>query len=181
MHKKNERIVEILKELSDIHSPTGYTRNAMKHIEDLLTKANIKCHYSNKGALIASNHPAPTIVAAAHVDTLGLMVKQIKSDGTLAFTKLGGPMLQAFEGNTVRIICENQQIYSGSLILNNPAVHVNKTASEDPRNEDTMHVRIDAEVHNKKETEELGIQVGDFIAFDSGFEYTDSGFVKSHF
>jgi len=44
-----------------------------------------------------------------------------------------------------------------------------------------MHIRLDAEVNSAEDTCRLGIQVGDFIAFDAGFEYTDTGFVKSHF
>ncbi len=174
------RIIEILHSLLDIYSPTGYTHDVLKFIEKLLTKNGIKCHYTNKGALIACNYENPTIAVAAHVDTLGLMVRDINRDGTLCFTKVGGPMLQAFEGNSVKIFSD-KKIYSGSLILNNPAVHVNKKAEQDPRTEENMHIRVDAEVFNLEDTKKLGIQPGDFIAFENGFEYTDTGFIKSHF
>ncbi len=176
-----ENIVRVLRELSEIYSPTGFTAKALEYIAGLATSAGINHYYTNKGALIVGNHAQPEIAVAGHVDTLGLMVKEIKSDGNLAFAKLGGPVLQAFEGRTVRIFTENGGIVSGSLILNNPAAHVNNKASEAARTEQTMHVRLDAEVKNAKDTEKLGIQVGDFIAFDAGFEYTDTGFIKSHF
>lgn len=180
MTAKNERIVKILNELLNIYSPTGYTQDALKYIEKLLTKNGIKCHYTNKGALIACNHKNPIKAAAAHVDTLGLMVRDIKPDGTLGFTKLGGPMLQAFEGNSVKIF-SGKKVYSGSLILNNPAVHVNNNAANEPRTEENMHIRVDAEVFKAEDTKKLGIEPGDFVAFESGFEYTDTGFIKSHF
>ncbi len=174
-------IVRILRELSDIHSPSGMTADVLAHIEKIARKAGIGCHYTNKGALIVGNHPKPQIAIAGHVDTLGLMVKELKGDGTLGFTKIGGPILQAFEGKTVRIFTQTGRIYSGSLILNNPAAHVNSKASEIARSDTTMHIRLDAEVSDSQQLKKLGIEVGDFIAFDSGFEYTDTGFVKSHF
>ncbi len=181
LRKKSTQIVSILKELSDIHSPTGYTANVLAHIEKLAGKAGLKSHYSNKGALIVGNHPTPLLAVAGHIDTLGLMVKEIRADGQLNFTKLGGPILSAFEGRTVRIFTSTGQIFSGSLILNNPAAHVNNRASEEIRTDLNMHIRLDAEVTCGKDTEKLGIQVGDFIAFDAGFEYTNTGFIKSHF
>ena len=177
---KEPQIIKILHSLLDIYSPTGFTHEILKHIENLLKKNGIKCHYTNKGALIACNHKKPEIAVAAHIDTLGLMVRDINKDGTLCFTKLGGPMLQAFEGNSLKIFSETRT-YSGSLILNNPATHVNNKAEQEIRTEENMHIRVDAEVYKAEETKALGIQPGDFIAFESGYEYTDTGFVKSHF
>ena len=180
MNKKTPRIINILKDLLSIYSPTGYTQDVLKYIETLLKKNGIKCRYTNKGALIACNHKKPTMASAAHIDTLGLMVRDINPDGTLSITKLGGPMLPAFEGNSVKIFSD-KRTYTGSLILNNPATHVNKNAESTVRTEENMHIRIDAEVFTKDDTKKIGIQPGDFVAFESGFEYTDTGFVKSHF
>jgi putative aminopeptidase FrvX len=174
-------VVTILQELSAIYSPSGMTKEALEYIEQLAKRSGIKTSYTNKGALLVGNHKKPEIAVAGHVDTLGLIVKDIKSDGNLAFSKIGGPILPAFEGKTARIFTDSGTIYTGSLVLNNPAAHVNKKASEIVRNENSMHIRLDAEVKNAKETRKLGIEIGDFIAFDPGFEYTETGFIKSHF
>ncbi len=37
------------------------------------------------------------------MDTLGLMVRSIKSDGTLAFTNVGGPIIPTLDGEYCRI------------------------------------------------------------------------------
>jgi putative aminopeptidase FrvX len=177
----DERIVEILGALSAIHSPTGFTASVLEYLAGVFKKAGIKYHFTNKGALVAGNHSEPQIAVAGHIDTLGLMVREIRSDGNLNFTRLGGPVLQAFEGKTVRVFTSQGKIISGTLILNNPAAHVNNKASETARTDQTMHVRLDAEVSKAADTEKLGIKIGDFIAFDSGFETTETGFVKSHF
>ena len=178
---KKERIVTILEKLSSIYSPTGMTKNALREIEKIAKKAKIDAYYTNKGALIVGSHKNPVLVISGHVDTLGLMVTEIKENGNLRFTNLGGPVLASFEGEYVKIYTESGKIYSGSLILDNPSSHVNRKAQTEERKLSTMHIRLDAEVHNAKDTEKLGIAVGDFIAFDSGFEFTDTGFIKSHF
>ncbi len=178
---KTPELVSVLRDLSLIYSPSGMTEAALRFIEKLAIKSGLKTRYTRKGALLVGNHPEPAVAIAGHVDTLGLMVKEIKGNGTLGFTKIGGPLLQAFEGHTVRVFAQNGKIFSGSLILDNPAVHVNRKAEESPRNDSTMHIRLDAEVTSQQQTQKLGIAIGDFIAFDSGFEYTDTGFVKSHF
>ncbi|GAB6135505.1 M42 family metallopeptidase [Thermococcus prieurii] len=175
-----ERVVEILREILEIPSPTGYTKEVLTHIERKLDEAGIKTRYTNKGALLAYNHPEPELVIAGHVDTLGAMVRGILSDGHLSFTRVGGLLLPTFEGEYCTIITRSGKRYRGTLLLKNPSVHVNKDASKKERKEENMYIRLDAEVEKKEDTEKLGIRPGDFIAFDPKFEYVN-GFVKAHF
>ncbi|ASJ12417.1 M42 family metallopeptidase [Thermococcus thioreducens] len=175
-----ERVVEILKEILEIPSPTGYTREVMAYISQLLNESGIKTFYTNKGALIAGNHPEPELVIAAHVDTLGAMVRGILPDGHLSFTRIGGLHLPAFEGEYCTIITRSGKRYRGTLLLKNPSVHVNKEAGKKERKEENMYIRLDELVEKKEDTEKLGIRPGDFIAFDPKFEYVN-GFVKAHF
>ncbi|ASI98830.1 M42 family metallopeptidase [Thermococcus celer] len=175
-----ERVIEILREILEIPSPTGYTREVMEHIEGKLNEAGIKTRYTNKGALIAHNHPEPELVIAAHVDTLGAMVKGILPDGHLSFTRVGGLNLPAFEGEYCTVITRSGRRYRGTLLLKNPSVHVNKDAGKKERKEENMYIRLDEPVEKREDTEKLGIRPGDFIAFDPKFEYVN-GFVKAHF
>ena len=46
---------------------------------------------------------------------------------------------------------------------------------------ENMHVRIDEVVKNKEDVQALGIQNGDYIAYDPKTEITESGFIKSRF
>ncbi|WP_297468705.1 M42 family metallopeptidase [Thermococcus sp.] len=175
-----ERVVEILREILGIPSPTGYTREVLAHIEKRLNEAGIKTYYTNKGALIAGNHPEPELVIAGHVDTLGAMVKGILPDGHLSFTKIGGLLLPTFEGEYCTIITRSGKKFRGTLLLKNPSVHVNGEAGKKERKEENMYIRLDELVEKKEDTEKLGIRPGDFIAFDPKFEYVN-GFVKAHF
>ncbi|RLF82951.1 glucanase [Thermococci archaeon] len=175
-----ERVVEILREILEVPSPTGYTKDVLTHIERMLNEAGIKTYYTNKGALIATNHPEPELVIAGHVDTLGAMVKGILPEGHLSFTSIGGLVLPTFEGEYCTIITRSGKRYRGTLLLKNPSAHVNKEVRKKERKEEDMYIRLDAEVEKKEDTEDLGIRPGDFIAFDPKFEYVN-GFVKAHF
>ena len=175
-----ERVVQILREILEIPSPTGYTKEVMAHIEKELNEAGIKPRYTNKGALLAYNHPEPELVIAGHVDTLGAMVKGILLDGHLSFTKLGGLLLPTFEGEYCTIITRSGKRFRGTLLLKNPSVHVNRDAGKKERKEENMYIRLDELVEKKEDTEKLGIRPGDFVAFDPKFEYVN-GFVKAHF
>ena len=175
-----ERVIKILKEILGIPSPTGYTKEVMAYIAGLLNENGVKTYFTNKGALLAGNHPEPELVIAAHVDTLGAMVKGILPDGHLSFTRVGGLHLPAFEGEYCTVITRSDKRYRGTLLLRNPSVHVNREAGKKERKEENMYIRLDELVEKKEDTEKLGIRPGDFIAFDPKFEYTN-GFVKAHF
>src|SRR5699024_8956924 len=59
------------------------------------------------------------------------------------------------------------------------SVHVYKDANKAERNQENMEVRIDAKVENAEDIRSLGIEVGDFVSFDSRVEETENGFIKS--
>ena len=123
----------------------------------------------------------PVVAVSAHTDTLGLMVRAIKKDGKLAFTRLGGPCLPTLDGEYCRIITRQGKVYTGTILSTAPAVHVYKEASSQERSEETMEVRIDELVRNEEDVRQLGIQAGDIIAIDPKTTITPSGFIKSRF
>ena len=170
-----------LKELIAIDSPTGYTDNASKYIFDLLTGYGYSPEYTNKGAVKCALGANPTLAIAGHVDTLGAIVSGIKTDGTLAFSLLGGLSLTGAEGEYVKIITHTGKTYTGTILINNPSVHANNEKEKTQRSIKSMHIRIDAEVYSKEDVEKLGIEVGDIICVDVKYEELDSGYIKSRF
>lgn len=179
--KTVSRALDFLEKLSGVYSPTGYSHEALQLIASWLKKEGIAGTLTNKGALLAGNHPTPQLVVAAHADTLGAMVNKLNGNGTLGITPIGGLLLPTFEGGYVTVKTGNDKGYRGTLLLNNPAAHVNPEAGKTERKADGMHIRLDEEVKSRADLEKLGIQIGDFICFDARFEVTPSGFIKSHF
>jgi putative aminopeptidase FrvX len=113
------------------------------------------------------------------VDTLGAMVKEIKSNGRLKLSKLGGFAWNTIEGEGVTVFPRRGAEVRGSLLLTKPSAHVHgQDVSKTERRDDTMEVRLDARTTNAEETRNLGINVGDFVAFDPRVE-VNNGFIRS--
>ena len=170
-----------LRELVAIDSPSGYTEEATQYIFDLLKKMGWQPERTNKGAVKCALGKNPSLAIAAHVDTLGGMVSNILANGNLRMTKLGGIQLNGYEGGYCRIITSTGKVFTGTLLIDNPAAHVNNQISNTTRNTGNMHIRLDEVVDNGKDTQKLGIQVGDFICFETHYQETKSGFIKSRY
>lgn len=170
-----------LRDLVQIDSPTGFTQEAWNYIQITLENYGWKPKITNKGAVVCQLAPNPTLSIAAHVDTLGAIVTKINMDGTLGISLLGGPVLPSFEGEYVRIHTLEGQIFSGTLLLDNPSAHANRQAGTTERDISNMHIRLDELVFSEFETNQLNIRVGDIIAFDPKYTELPSGHIKSRF
>ena len=179
----NAYILSILKDIMAIDSPSGYTKEVIQYCQKEAENLGFETKLTNKGNLqiFVKGQDDYTIGFCAHVDTLGLMVRSIKENGTLAFTNVGGPIIPTLDGEYCRIITRNQQIYTGTILSNSPAAHVYEDAKNKERTCDTMHIRIDEKVKTKEDVHQLGICNGDYIAIDPKTTITDSGFIKSRF
>lgn len=172
---------KLLQKLVAIDSPSGYTHEASQFAFDVLSKVGWKPKRSNKGAVKCSLGKKPTLAIAAHLDTLGAVVTGINSDGTLRISKVGGLELNGHEGGYCRIRTLDDKIYTGTLLLNNPAAHVNSSLKTQNRVIGNMHIRLDELVESAIDTERLGIRVGDYICFEPHYTETESGFIKSRY
>ena len=182
--KYQEFLISVLTELMAVDSPTGFSKAINEKLAEIFKKIGYESETSNKRFVkvsVKGKDSAKKIAVSAHVDTLGAMVKSIAGDGTLRFTKLGGPILPTFDGEYCRVYADGGKVYTGTFLSNSPSCHVYKDAGTLERAENTMHVRLDEEVSGVKDVEALGIRTGSMIAIDTKTVVTDSGFVKSRF
>ncbi|HBG02574.1 MAG TPA: peptidase M42 [Firmicutes bacterium] len=177
-----KELLQIITELVSIPSPSGYTERIIDHLAGRLDDLDIDHVKNRKGALIATilgrNDQVHRLVTA-HIDTLGAMVKEIKGDGRLRLTKIGGSRWAHVEGEYCKIFTADGSTYTGTILMHQTSVHVYKDASTAERNQENMEVRLDAKVTEDEEVTKLGIAVGDFVAFDPRVEVLPSGFIKS--
>ena len=171
-----------LRELVNIDSPSGFTAKADKYILDSLKKLGLKPKTTNKGAVkCCLTNDKPILGIAAHVDTLGAVVADIKKDGSLRISKVGGLSLNGAEGSYCRIYTIDDKVYTGTLLLDNPAAHTNKELNNAKREVTNMHIRLDEVVNSDKDVELLGIRNGDFVCVEPHYQELESGFIKSRF
>ena len=177
-----EFVVEKFKELAAIPSPTGFTRKAAEFAMGEFKKLGFNAWMTNKGGVIVDfGGEGRALVYSAHLDTLGGMVAEIKSNGALRLTRIGGMNANNAEAENVTIHTRSGKTYTGVCQLINASVHVNLKYSETKRDFDTVEILIDEKVFSKEDTEALGIAIGDYVCFDPRTTYTDSGFIKSRF
>ena len=179
-----EYLLNTAKELLEFDSPTGYCFKIIDNVEEIVKDFGYKFERNRKGngiITVEGKSNDEVIGLAAHVDTLGAMVRSITSSGTLKFTLLGGPIVPTLDSEYCRIRTRTGKVYNGTFLSTSPAVHVYKDARDKKRDEENMEIRIDEVVKSKEDVEKLGIAVGDFICIDPKTTITESGFVKSRF
>lgn len=179
---KEQETIDLLKQLTGTPSPTGYTKNIMMKMAAILEDFGIAYTTTNKGAIIVTikgENDDRQRLLTAHTDTLGAMVKEVKSSGRLSLSMVGGFRWNAVEGEYCTIHTASGKEFRGTILMHETSVHVYRNVGELPRDENHIEVRIDEKVTSENETRALGIEVGDFISFDNRFELTNSGFVKT--
>jgi putative aminopeptidase FrvX len=178
-----EYLLSFLTGLLNTPSPTGLAEPAIDYTERAFSAfPELILRHTRKGALVVSwqgeKSDAPRALTA-HADTLGAMVKEIKPNGRLRMTKIGGFAWNSVEGEGCKVFASFGESLRGSILFEMASAHVfGSKVNETRREDDNMELRLDARTSSREETEALGVRVGDFIAFDPRVELTD-GFVRS--
>jgi len=180
-----KHFINFLVDLLNIPSPTGFAEPAIEFVEKELSQyRQLQLSRTRKGALVAKWHvdsDLPPVALTAHVDTLGAVVKEIKSNGRLKLSRIGGIQWPSVETEGVWVFTSKGGKIRGSVLIDTASGHIYSAAgSETPRTYARMEVRLDASTTSEKETRALGINIGDCAAFDPRVEVTN-GFIRSRF
>ncbi len=170
--------------LLSIDSPTGYTTKAALWAKEAFEALGFSATITQKGGVLVDlggEDANDGLLLAAHTDTLGAMVAQVKGNGRLRLTALGGMSPNNAEAENVRVYTRDGKIYEGTFQLCNASVHVNKDYSSAPRSFDSCEVVLDEKAESAKDVADLGIQTGDIVCFDPRTRRTESGYLKSRF
>lgn len=177
-------ILEQTKKLLAIDSPTGYTREAAAYVCQAYRELGYEAELTVKGGVLAflgEGELDEGLLMEAHVDTLGAMVAQIKENGRLKLSPLGGMNPNNAEAENCRVITREGKTYEGTFQLENASIHVNGEYNDRKRGYDGMEVVLDERLSTAEETKDLGILPGDIVAFEPRTRITESGYIKSRF
>ena len=167
-----------------IDSPSGYTKNAALWVKNAFESLGFEAKITVKGGVIidlGGKDENDGLLLEAHADTLGAMVAQVKGDGRLKLTALGGMRPENAEAENVKVYTRSGKIYDGTCQLCNASIHVNGSYGDTKRSWDTVEIVLDEDVSSAKDTRDLGIEVGDIVCFDPRTRRTASGYLKSRF
>ena len=176
--------VEQATSLLAIDSPSGLTDKAAEWVLNQFLSLGFDAKLTVKGGVLVDlggENAGDALLLEAHTDTLGGMVAEIKGNGRLRIVPLGGMRAENAEAETLRVYTRNGKVYEGTLQLCNASVHVNTNYGSTPRNFNTTEVVLDEDVTSSAKAREMGIEVGDIVAFEPRTKVTASGYIKSRF
>ncbi len=175
---------EAAKNVIAVDSPTGYTAKAADYTVNEFRKLGFDAHLTEKGGVIVDfggEDEDDALMLQAHIDTLGAMVCEVKGNGRLRVTPLGGLPVQASETENVRVYTRDGRVYEGTILFNNPSVHVNPGYRSAERNWDAVQVVLDEDVNSAEQARALGIENGDIVCLEPRTRITANGYIKSRF
>ena len=178
-------ILKTLETLVNIPSVSGdykaIQQFLLSEIENLDKNKNLFIKEYNRGGILLkiSGKSRDGVLFASHLDTLGAMVKNIRDDGKILFTPVGGYSMLTVLGNYCTIHSGDNK-FTGTVLFDNGSVHANGHEFEKGKfNHKDILIRLDEYVKTKEDVEKLGLAIGDYISWNPNFIKTDNGFVKS--
>ncbi|MDO5738155.1 MAG: M42 family metallopeptidase [Eubacteriales bacterium] len=184
-----EQAIDKMQEICEIGSPSGFTHElenkVMAELKELgfkpwqSVKRGVWCCLDKNCSQADAKPEDDALLLAAHIDTLGLMVRYIKPNGKIRLTIIGGYPYNYVEQENVTVVTRSGKRYEGSVHLTNPAVHATREANSKLRNDETMELILDEQVESAEDVRALGIEIGDYVILESRARRSGDGFFKS--
>ena len=172
----------VLLEMLAIPSPTGFTDTIVRYVAERLQELGVPFELTRRGTIRATlkgRRDSPDRAVAAHLDTIGAIVREIQPSGRLGLAPVGCWSSRFAEGSRVSVFTDTGVI-RGSVLPLLASGHAFNTAVDDaPVSWDHVELRLDAYTYSRAETCALGVNIGDFVAFDPMPEFTESGYISA--
>jgi len=172
----------VLLEMLAIPSPTGFTDTIVRYVAERLKELGIPFELTRRGTIRATlkgRRYSPDRAIAAHLDTIGASVREIQDNGRLGLSPVGCWSSRFAEGSRVSVFTDTGVVRGSVLPLLASGHAFNTAVDEMPISWNHVELRLDGYTASRADTLALGINVGDFVAFDPMPEFTDSGYISS--
>jgi endoglucanase len=174
MQKKD---LQFLTDLVEAPSPSGFEQPAAKVFRERLAKTADSLDTNVMGsvhALLKGQKPGGvSVMLAAHIDEIGLMVNYITSDGFIAFAAIGGVDAAILPGMRVQVHTRDGALLG---IMGRKPIHL---IEDDERKTITKIEKLFIDVGMTGEEVKKQVRIGDPITFDVGVETFGDGFAVS--
>lgn len=171
---------DLLEKLCAVHAVSGredrMTALIRDRIEPLVDDMWVDNLGNVVGILKGKDHPEHKLMLQAHMDELGLIVRNITPDGFLLIERVGGVPEKSLLGQRVDILTDNEELIPG--YVGTKSHHI--TRPDEKYVVPKVHqMYIDIGVTSDKAVREKGIQVGDPITYHPNYHRFGDGQICS--
>lgn len=176
-------LLEQLKNLLLMPSPSGMTDAVVRHTCGELDRLDIRYELTRRGAIratIPGKLDSPRRAVAAHLDTLGAMVKGLKRNGRMRIVPIGHWNARFAEGARVKVHIDGGKTFTGTILPLKASGHTyNEEIDAQASTWSNLELRIDHPCSSIDELWDVGFRVGDFVSVEAAPEIHDNGFINS--
>jgi len=158
-----KKIKGLLEKLSNAHGISGYEGGVREVIKKEVESCVDELKIDNFGNLIAiKKGKSPSVMIAAHMDEIGLMVKYIDDEGFVRFAKVGGWFDQTLVNQRVLLHTRKGTVTG---VIGSKPVHVME--SEDKKKAiEAKDMFIDVGASSRDEATAMGVEPGVTASLD---------------
>lgn len=171
---------ELLEQLCAIHAVSGREDRMTAFIRDAITPLVDEVSVDNIGNVVGilngSQFQEYRLMLQAHMDELGLIVRNITGDGFLLFERVGGVPEKSLLGQRVDILTDEDDLIPG--YVGTKSHHI--TRPDEKFAVPKVHdMYIDVGVSSAQAAKALGIQIGDPATYHPNFHKFGDGQICS--
>ncbi|MDD5096300.1 MAG: M42 family metallopeptidase [Candidatus ainarchaeum sp.] len=157
---------ELMKKLSEADGVSSQEGVVAKLLAAEFRKKGLKTEIDNFGNVLAYKSIGKNpLMLGAHMDEIGLMVKHIDEKGFIRFIKIGGIDDRTLINQQVTISTGNGMVAG---VIGSKPPHIMKEEERKAAVE-AKGLFIDVGATDRKEAEELGVEIGNTVTFNTQF------------
>ncbi len=162
------KLVDVLERLSNACGVAGREEEVQVLMKELMKRHVDEVKEDKLGNIIGirkGKKDAPKVMLAAHMDEIGLMVKNITKKGFIHFTKIGGIDDRILVAQKV-LVHTNKGPITG--VIGSRPPHILKE-EEKKKVIEADKLFIDVGATSKEDAQKIGLRIGDPVSFDIKF------------
>jgi putative aminopeptidase FrvX len=170
----------LLEQLCAIHAVSGREDRMTAFVRDLIRPLVDQVNVDNLGNVVGilkgAKYPDRRLMLQAHMDELGLIVRNITPEGFLLIERVGGVPEKTLMGQRMDIQTDDGRLLPG--YVGAKSHHV--TGTDEKYKVPSVHeMFIDVGLKGRSEVEAAGIQVGDPVTYAPNFHRFGDGMICS--
>jgi putative aminopeptidase FrvX len=171
---------DLLEKLCAVHAVSGredkMTAFVHDHIHPLVDEVSVDNIGNVVGILKGTQYPDYRLMLQAHMDELGLIVRNIIEDGYLQIERVGGIPEKSLLGQRVDVLTDDGRLIPGYVGTKSHHITTPEEKYKVPKVHDMF---IEIGLSTREEVEQAGIQVGDPVTYHPNYHRFGDGMICS--